>query len=100
VEEKELNRLFYFTPAFIIVGNLIYTQVNIGDKLLDYFKTKEEEFEINIDKEKLLSLLYKKKAVKEKQEDTQKEATQQETPSREKIQKENTKKEENLDNSK
>ena len=79
VEEKELNRLFYFIPAFIIVGNLIYTQVNIGDKLLAYFKTKEEELEINIDKEKILSLLYKKKPAKEEdnsneiQEDTKKE---------------------------
>ena len=79
VEEQELNRLFYFIPAFIIVCNLIYIQVNIGDKLLNYFKTKEEEFELNIDKEKILSLLYKKKPAKEEdnsneiQEDTKKE---------------------------
>ena len=100
VEEKELNRLFYFIPAFIIVGNLIYIQVNIGDKLLDYFKTKEEEFEINIDKEKLLSLLYKKKPIKEEQEDTQNKSTQPETTPEEKIPNEDTKKEENLETSK
>ena len=61
VEEPEFNPLLYFTPAYIVIVNLIYTQVNIGDKLLRYFKTKEEELEINIDKDKLLSILYKKK---------------------------------------
>ena len=91
VEEQELNRLFYFIPAFIIIGNLIYTQVNIGDKLLAYFKTKEEELEINIDKEKLLNLLYKKKPIKEEEKSNEvQESNQKETP-------EEIKKEENLD---
>lgn len=61
VEELEFDRLLYFVPAYIVIANVIYTQVNIGDKLLKYFKTKEEELEINIDKEKILSFLYKKK---------------------------------------
>ena len=60
VEEKNFDRMLYIIPICIVIANLIYTQVNIGDKLLKYFKTKEEELEINIDKEKLLSLLYKK----------------------------------------
>ena len=65
VTEQEFDRLLYFIPLYLIVANLIYTQVNIGDFILKYFKTKEEELEINIDKEKLLSLLYKKKPTTE-----------------------------------
>lgn len=65
VTEQEFDRLFYFIPIYLMIVNLIYTQVNIGDFILKYFKTKEEELEINIDKEKLLSLLYKKKPTTE-----------------------------------
>ncbi len=65
VTEQEFDRILYLIPAYIMVANLIYTQVNIGDFILKYFKTKEEEMEIKIDKDKLLGLLYKKKPTTE-----------------------------------
>lgn len=71
ITEQEFERLFYFIPAYIMIANLIYAEVNIGDFILRYFKTKEEELEININKEKLLGLLYKKKPSTE-QEKTEK----------------------------
>ncbi len=61
ITEDEFNKLLYFTPAMLMLVNLIYTQVNIGDILLKYFKTQEEELELTEAKEKLMSLLYKKK---------------------------------------
>ena len=61
ITEDEFNKLLYFTPAMLMLINLIYTQVNIGDILLKYFKTQEEELELTEAKEKLMSLLYKKK---------------------------------------
>lgn len=65
VTEDEFNKLLYFTPAFIMLVNLTYTQVNIGDILLKYFKTQEEELELTEAKEKLMGLLYKKKPTQE-----------------------------------
>ena len=61
ITEDEFNKLLYFTPAMLMLVNLIYTQVNIGDILLKYFKTQEEELELTEAKEKLMSLLYKRK---------------------------------------
>ncbi len=61
VTEQEFDKLFYFIPAFLLITNLIYTQVNIGDFILRYFKTKEEEMEIKINKDTIMGLLYKKK---------------------------------------
>ena len=61
ITEQEFNRILYLIPGYIVIANLIYVQVNIGDFLLNYFKTQEEELEININKEKIMSLLYKKK---------------------------------------
>lgn len=72
VQEQEFERLFYFIPAFIMVTNLIYAEVNIGDFILRYFKTKEEEVEININKEKIMSLLYKKKPTTEEEKKSEK----------------------------
>ena len=73
IEEKELNKLLYFIPAYILIVNLVYIQVRIGDKLLTYFKTIEEELKlnINIDKEKLLGLIYKKKTSSEETKKTE-----------------------------
>ena len=68
VTEPEFDRLLYFTPAFIMISNLIYTQVNIGDFLLKFFKTQEEELEIKINKEALMGLLYKKKPTTEEEQ--------------------------------
>ena len=65
ITEDEFNKLLYFTPAMLMLVNLIYTQVNIGDILLKYFKTQEEELELTEAKEKLMSLLYKKKPTTE-----------------------------------
>lgn len=65
ITEGEFNKLLYFTPAMLMLVNLIYTQVNIGDILLKYFKTQEEELELGEAKEKLMSLLYKKKPTTE-----------------------------------
>lgn len=72
ITEQEFDRLLYFVPAYIMISNLIYTQVNIGDFILKHFKTKEEELEININKEKLLGLLYKKKPVNEEEKKSEK----------------------------
>ena len=73
-KEKEFERMYYFLPFYIIVGNAIYTQVRIGDFLLKYFKTQEEELEIKINKEKIMGLLYKKKTTTETtSEDNKKE---------------------------
>lgn len=61
VTEQEFNRLYYFVPAYIMISNLIYTQVTIGDFLLKFFQTQEEELDIKINKDTLMGLLYKKK---------------------------------------
>ena len=68
VTEPEFDRLLYFTPAFIMISNLIYTQVNIGDFLLKFFKTQEEELEIKINKDTIMGLLYKKKPASEEEQ--------------------------------
>ena len=72
VTEPEFDRLLYFVPAYVLISNLIYTQVNIGDFLLKFFKTKEEELEININKEAIMGLLYKKKPTNEEQKNSEK----------------------------
>ena len=41
VTEPEFDRLLYFVPAYVLISNLIYTQVNIGDFLLKFFKTND-----------------------------------------------------------
>lgn len=68
VTEPEFDRLLYFAPAFIMISNLIYTQVNIGDFLLKFFKTQEEELEIKLNKEAIMGLLYKKKPTNEEEQ--------------------------------
>lgn len=68
VTEPEFDRLLYFAPAFIMITNLIYTQVNIGDFLLKFFKTQEEEVEIKLNKEAIMGLLYKKKPTNEEEQ--------------------------------
>lgn len=68
VTEPEFDRLLYFAPAFIMISNLIYTQVNIGDFLLKFFKTQEEELEIKLNKEAIMGLLYKKKPTTEEEQ--------------------------------
>lgn len=68
VNEQEFDRLLYFVPAYVMITNLIYTQVNIGDFLLKFFKTQEEELDIKINKDALMGLLYKKKPVTEEEQ--------------------------------
>ena len=67
IKEPEFNKLFYFTTPYILIINLIYTQVNIGDKILNYFKTQEEELAIELGaaKEIVMGILYKKKPTTE-----------------------------------
>ena len=50
-----------------MIINLIYIQVNIGDKILNYFKTQEEELAIELGaaKEIVMGILYKKKPTTE-----------------------------------
>lgn len=59
--EQEFDRLLYFVPAYVMISNLIYTQVNIGDFLLKFFQTQEEELDIKINKDTIMGILYKKK---------------------------------------
>jgi hypothetical protein len=68
VTEQEFDRLLYFVPCYTLISNLIYTQVNIGDFLLKFFKTQEEELDIKINKEALMGLLYKKKPVTDEEQ--------------------------------
>jgi Na+(H+)/acetate symporter ActP len=68
VTEQEFDRLLYFIPAYVMITNLIYTQVNIGDFLLKFFKTQEEEMDIKINKDAIMGLLYKKKPVTEEEQ--------------------------------
>lgn len=100
-KEQEFERMYYFLPLYVIVGNAIYIQVRTGDFLLKYFKTQEEEFEIKINKEKIMGLLYKKKTTTDttseenKQEELPKEEPKVEkqtntTPSKETTLTENT----------
>ncbi|MBE6146060.1 MAG: hypothetical protein E7171_05500 [Firmicutes bacterium] len=72
VTEPEFDRLLYFIPVYCLICNLIYTQVNIGDFLLKFFKTQEEELEIKINKEAIMGLLYKKKPTNEEQKNSEK----------------------------
>lgn len=72
VTEPEFDILLYFIPAYVLISNLIYTQVNIGDFLLKFFKTQEEELEIKINKETIMGLLYKKKPTNEEQKNSEK----------------------------
>lgn len=72
ITEPEFDKLLYFIPAYVLISNLIYTQVNIGDFLLKFFKTQEEELEIKINKDSIMGLLYKKKPTKEEQKNSEK----------------------------